>query len=183
MSWELDDVNLIIVNNGLKRYWAGVKNCGHVLMDERLGLWADNPEPDLSWINKSSWGEMLKAIDEPLEAPIYGSITVDFDARKIIDHTGFGQFFDINLAWLALTWRYPRDAPINKKSLRAHLKAGRVQVMEGFNLSTPEFLGEALPKTLPKALDFVEEKLKLGGWFARFSLPPGWTYDGEEEDL
>lgn len=98
MSCSLDDVNLIIVHQGQKRYWAGVKTCGHILMDERLGLWADSPEPDLSWISKSTWGEMLEAIETPLVEPVYGSITVDFDAKHIIDRSGFGLFFDLNLS-------------------------------------------------------------------------------------
>lgn len=182
MSCSLDDVNLIIVHNGQKRYWAGVKTCGHVLMDERLGLWADSPEPDLSWISKSTWGEMLEEIESPLQDPVYGSITVDFDAKQIIDRSGFGHFFDMNLSWLAMTWRFPREAPVTKKSLRGHLRAGRVQLIDSCDLRDACPVGEVFPTTVPKAQVFVEQKLDIGCWHARFKLPDGWAYTAEDDD-
>ncbi|WP_410950981.1 hypothetical protein [Pseudomonas sp. S1(2024)] len=125
---------------------------------------------------------MLEAIESPLAEPVYGSITVDFDAKHIIDRSGFGHFFDMNLSWLAMTWRFPREAPVTKKSLRGHLRAGRVQLIEACDLRDACPTGEVFPTTLPKAQAFAEHKLDIGSWYARFNLPEGWTYFADAED-
>jgi len=176
----MTDVNLTIVYRGVAAHWAGVSTCGHVLMDERVGLYSDGAAPDLSWINNSTWGEMLEAIEQPLMDPCYGTLIVDFDQKKITDSTGAGRPFDLHMEWLAMTWKLPRIAPVTKKSLRGHLRAGRLSRLQSHLLMDDEALGETLPKTLPKAIAAYEAQEFKHGWTARFLLPPGWTYESVE---
>lgn len=173
----MSDVNLTVVHNGVLSHWAGVSTCGHILMDERLGLYEEGATPDLSWITRSTWGEMLERIKTPLDNPVYGELFVDFDHRKITDSTGAGYPFDLKLQWLALTWELPALAPVNKKSLRGHLKAGRLSFLDARWMNDVERVGEAVPKTLPELIGVYEGLELKHGAIARFSLPPGWSYE------
>jgi len=172
----MSDVNFSIVHLGKTRYWAGVSTCGHILLDERLGLYDDDGVPDLSWIEKSTWGEMLEPIDAAMENPCYGNLVIDFDQRKITDSTGAGYPFDLKMDWLAMTWMLPSLAPVSKKSLQGHLKAQRLTFIEAHLMTDETLMGESVPRTLPKAIAAYEAKTFRHGWIARFGLPRGWTY-------
>jgi hypothetical protein len=88
MRDSLNDVSVTIISQGATQYWAGMKTCGNVFIDIRFGLYSGGL-PDLSWIQGTLWEQMLEPLDGPLNSPIYGKITVDFDRRLILDSTGW----------------------------------------------------------------------------------------------
>lgn len=72
MGASTEDVNLIIISKGETQYWSGMKACGNVILDIRFGLYSQSGAPDLSWIKKTIWEEILLPLDAPMEHPIYG---------------------------------------------------------------------------------------------------------------
>lgn len=69
---------------------------------------------------------------EPLADPIYGSVTIDFDKRKVIDKNGYGPLDRMAISWLIHSMRSAargnQDEMIPLKSLRDHLASRRLSV-------------------------------------------------------
>lgn len=184
MSASLSDINFVVIHKGKKRYWAGMKSCGHVILDIRFGLYGEKEAPDLSWIDNSMWGEMLIPLDAALEDPIYGEVVVDFDRKLIIDLGGYGSPLEIIPGWLAMTWEDPEDAPISKESLRHHLMKRRVRALSAKNV-TSSLPGEIIEPSKNAGFLNLKKKMDIENFgviafeerivkFA-FDLPIGWT--------
>jgi hypothetical protein len=177
MGASIEDVNLIIIHNGQKTYWSGMKSCGHVLLDLRFGLYLEDPKPDLSWISNTPWDEMLQLLDAPLGEPCYGSLTIDFDRKMIIDDSGGSSPFVLYPQWLAMTWDDPRDAPVNKKSLVEHLAKQRVKLGTLCRQGGEDNV-VALDGKYKAAISQVNEVRYSGGATIYFDMPNGWGLEG-----
>lgn len=183
MGASVEDVNLIIIHNGKKTYWSGMKSCGHVLLDVRFGLYSDDPKPDLSWISNTTWDEILQPLDAPLEKPIYGDLTVDFDRRVIIEDTGWGTPFTMYPQWLAMTWKDPNDAPLSKKSFVEHLAKQRVKLGSIFANAGKGGPTETLDAKYKVAISRVNGACELeikDVDTIYFDMPEGWGMEGVE---
>lgn len=184
MGASFEDVNLIIIHQGQKTYWSGMKSCGHVLLDLRFGLFSEDPKPDLSWISKTIWAEMLEPLDAPLEDPVYGELIVDFDRRVIIEGTGYGSPFTMYPQWLALTWEDRSVAPLAKKSLVEHLAKQRVKLgsvfSKGGEAGGPSETLNAKYKAATSRVNEAREFKIQGVDTVFFDMPAGWSMEGVE---
>lgn len=179
MGASINDVNLIIIHQGEKAYWSGMKSCGHVLLDLRFGLYSEDPKPNLSWISNTPWDEMLQLLDTPLEDPCYGSLTIDFDRKMIIDDSGGSSPFVLYPQWLAMTWDAPRDAPVNRKSLIEHLANQRVKLGTLCRQGGDDNM-VALERKYKAAMSQVNEVRYSGGATIYFEMPAGWSLEEVE---
>ncbi|WP_454727898.1 MULTISPECIES: hypothetical protein [Cupriavidus] len=177
MGASARDINLIVVAHGRTAYYGSVKGCGHLIWDLRFGLYAlDKPDPhrvlDFA-MDSDEWRHCLDALDAPLQSPIYGSTTIDFDAKAIVEDNGYGNADRMLAQWLlaaieAAIADVP-DALIPPDALRAHLSAGRIHL----DPAHPGVNARALPTDLPAAAALV--RAHQYDYVARLALPAGWT--------
>lgn len=181
MGVSLDDVNLVIIHQGKKTYWSGMKSCGHVLLDIRFGLYSEDARPDLSWVSNTTWEEILQPLEGPLENPVYGDLIVDFDRKVITEETGYGSPFMMYPQWLAMTWRDPEIAPLSKKSFVDHLAKQRVKLgsvfLNGGEGGPIETLNAKYKAAVTRVNDACDHKIK-DVTSVYFEMPDGWGMEG-----
>lgn len=180
MGASTQDVNLIVIHDGKKSFWSGMKACGHVLLDLRFGLYSDDPKPDLSWFAGTAWEEILQPLDKPLKDPVYGQLVVDFDRRVIINDSGWSPF-EMYPQWLAMTWSEPRDAPVSKNSVVEHLAKQRLRLSTLSDTKGAENDVVTLPPQYKAMMHQVNEVKYQGGASIHFSMPEGWSMETTEE--
>lgn len=91
---DLDAINLTIVAGGRRAFYRGIKGLWSVIWDLRMGLYREDlPDPDraLDWVSDSSWCGFVEPVPKPLSRTIYGSTTIDFDRKLIVDDNGYSR--------------------------------------------------------------------------------------------
>lgn len=171
------DINLIVIAHGRAAYYSSVKGCGQLIWDLRFGLFsAETPDPDhvLDFTQDSEeWGHCIDVLEAPLEAPVYGSTTIDFDRKTLVEDNGYIESNRMNAQWLLASIRQAIvDEPgemIPPASLRAHLSAGRISLTPAH----PGVTARDLPAGLEAAAAVVEAH--QCDYFAKLALPVGWS--------
>lgn len=196
MGASTSDICLTIIANGHKAYYAGVKGCGAVIWDLRSGLFdpvAPDPTRALDWIAKSTWDDSIEPLDAPLEHPIYGFTTIDFDTKRIVERNDYMPANLIFFDWLAFSIKDAiggrRDGIVPGPSLSSHLTARRIQIRNSDAASDAPFVLPA--QTISEAAQACERLLKQARAaqqprpaFAALELPDGWALINEDaEDL
>lgn len=164
MSASNEDINLTIISNGQTAYYSSVKGIGHILWDIRFGLFSEekpNPFTVLKFTKNTDWEDCIEVLDRPLDNPVYGIITVDFDNKVIIDSNGYGLFNQMFIQWFAQSVLKPssKGVMIPKKSLDEHLKNGRLSIYGGNNV------------LFPKNIKDMQVMLSSWGWTNQYSIP------------
>lgn len=179
MGASSKDINLIVISGGRKAYYSSVKGCGVLIWDLRFGLFHEiSPDPNTVLdfaLDSENWGHCLEPRDEPLAKPVYGSVTVDFDLKRVTDDNGYGPSNRIFAEWLyaailEVISGEPGDL-IASESMRAHLEAGTVRLTPSHDRDQVPAL--SLPRDLVEAAEFV--KARQYDYFAQLVLPHGWS--------
>jgi hypothetical protein len=188
MGASINDICLSVISNGKTAYYSGFKGMGHILWDINCDLFSDN-KPEASHFfdflkkGKTTWDfEDIIKLDEPLEKPVYGIITVDFDKKEIIDDNGYGYFIVMFLQWFSDSIESAinkRSGYVSNQSVKYHLKQGNIVFFKRNNE-----IHSVLPPSLEEALklieyyeDNIDAKLNEDIMWIGIKLPPDWKYN------
>lgn len=177
------DIALAIVAGGVIAHYAGPKAVGCLIWDLRTGMFGQQkPDPHmlLNQLGESEWTDCIVKLNHAAMNPLYGSITIDFDARRLTDANRYGSSNVIFGDWLKrslLSALEGQDGIVPGSSLLAHLLAGRIELVDG-DANDSSVAGHTLAgKTVRAALDEIASlpiELRVGS--ARLRLPDGWTH-------
>ena len=185
------DIALTVIANGESAHFASVKGVGNIIWDTRLGIFSEEVPracEALAFIAGTDWEHCVEVLDGPLQNAVYGSITINFDSRTVIDANGYGPSDRMFFEWLVQSVHDAAngsDGLIPKSSLLAHFASGRIQLLAGL-----EPYGEVLRfENLGVATNALAG-LKDAAWevdrkfisFARILMPEGWTLDSCKQD-
>jgi hypothetical protein len=184
MNSTHSDIALTITSNGRVSHYAGIKDVGNLIWDLRSGIF-DSTKPGaanlFSYAQSTGWLWYIGPIESgvPPSAPTYGTISIDFDSRRLVDANDRGASNVIFISMLErciVTALAGDDDWIPRESLRAHLAAGRIELVDGDgnDQSVP---GKVLAaKCLEDALGELRALPRTArAGFARLRLPTDWT--------
>lgn len=184
MSASNEDISLTIIANGERAFYSGVKGVGNLIFDTRLGMFSGHiPKPSraLDFIAGTDWEYCVEALGEPIQNPVYGSVTIDFDKKIVTDENGYGPSDRIFFAWLVESVRDAikgSDGLIPRESLLEHFRFGRIQLLAGLTPYGNPLQFDSLEsanKSLAKLKEAVWESERKSISFACISMPEGWA--------
>lgn len=188
MGASINDICLTVISNGEIAYYSSFKGIGHILWDVNCGLFSDDKPNAHRFFNflkkgKTTWDfEDVIKLDEPLEKPIYGIITVDFDKKEIIDDNGYGNFTVMFFQWFSDSIESAikkQPGYVSNKSVQYHLKQGNI----GFFKNNNE-IHSILPNSLEESQkliqyyeDNIDVKMNERIMWIGLKLPQSWKYN------
>lgn len=192
MGASVNDTCFTVISNGEKAYYSSFKGMGNLLWDVNCGLFDETgKKPDAHHFfdflkkEKNNWDfEDIIFLDEPLEKPVYGIITVDFDRKEIMDDNGYGCLYFMFQEWFEDSVNRAlnnQPAYVSNKSIKYHLKneniyfAARDNKVHSFLPKTVEQAAEVL-KNMPTLKRIEEDILWIG-----LRLPQSWKYITPED--
>jgi len=183
MGVSREDISLTIIANNEHVYYSSVKGVGNLIWDIRLGIFSNTPpkaDTALEFIVGTDWEDCTVKLDQPLTDPVYGSFTIDFDRKVVVDANGWGPSNRIFFDWLersVVEALAGAEGLVPGPSLLDHFKHGRIQIEAG----TVPYGDKLRFGSLEEARDALAA-MKIGAWdanrkmlsFARISLPDRW---------
>jgi hypothetical protein len=189
MGASINDICLTVVSNGETAYYSSFKAMGHILWDVNCGLFSDNKPKahyffDFLKKGNTTWDfEDVVKLNEPLEKPVYGIITVDFDKKEIVDDNGYGDLIVMFFQWFSDSIKSTQDnrsGYVSNKSVKYHLAQGNIVFLKRDNK-----VHSVLPSSLEESLkliqyyeDNIEAKMDEEIMWIGIKLPQGWKYNG-----
>lgn len=192
MSASNQDIALTIISDGKSAYFSSVKGIGNIIWDARLGIF-NNQDPiarkALKFIKGGAWEECVDQLKSPLANPVYGTIEINFDTKKIQDDNGYSESTCMLFEWLLRSVHdviNRKEGLIPKESLLDHFRSGRIQLYAGNNaygepLKFSDLASAYTSLCTIKEVAWEEDRKHIG--FARLILPSNWTYQNKNNGL
>jgi len=189
MGVSIKDICLTVISNGETAYYSSVKGIGNLLFDTKVGLYSAKP-PKASELFKrvkdENWLDCIEKLDKPLKSPIYGTIKVDFDSKKITSKKGYGVPNEIMVSFMLPTIEHTlgigrREGLISDQAIKNHFKNKRFKHTDSnyqVIKDIPEF------ETLQDYYEFLSNSrydIKSLISFVSIELPKGWTLEDKNK--
>jgi hypothetical protein len=178
MGASNSDIGLTVISNGEVAHYASVKGCGNLIWDMRLGLYGEvKPDPHavLDFVAGSNWEDCVEKLSGPLHSPIYGTITLDFDLRRVVDDNGYDSSDKMKAEWLLRSIRAAMtgdsEAMCPSESLLDHLKHQRIRLVPLWAEKGDEAI------VVFDGLEAAAGQIEPLRWdhFSRIDMPTGWV--------
>lgn len=194
MSASIQDINLTVVRGGAKAFCQGVKGCGVLIWDIRMGLFSSEtsheaPHHALEWLTNSNWDDSVELIPGPLKDPVYGYVTIDFDNKHVVDENGYGDSNAMPFDWFyrsVISASKGQDGLISAASVCDHIAHGRISLTEapdpekGPLIKLQSHSVEDVVRDCAAMVKAARSQGQYGPTYAVLHLPDGWTFKSME---
>jgi len=202
MGASVGDIAITIISNGETAYYSSYKGIGNILWNCEFGLYSDkkpNAFKIFDFAKKTSWEDGIEALDEPLTEPVYGTLTVNFDTKTIIDSNGYGPWDGMFLQWfVSAIFKHANrevkgygDKPmLTKKTVAEHLKNGNFYIGDFLRKDSKLILPNNIDDTYDLLIDLGYESVystpvtvieRRYSW-GQIKAPQGWTIIQDEDE-